>query len=319
MNTYTKSMLSLLLFLAATTGYVIAQPVVQGSPQILVEGKSTSFMKPVWAPSGDKIAFTSIRNKGLWVADKNGNTVRQITDEIAGNGFSWSTDSESILTRVSEFENRRRKMAIKIFHTDGKEPTQITDARDRMPAIPKWANFDQQVVLISDSEVEAFDSQKEIPARLKQQSIQPFYVLKSNQIAKGMVPENSTENISPFEDAEYLNLEVSPDGRKLAFEVYGGNLYVMNIDGTGLTDLGKANRPRWAPDSNYLIAMVAEDNGHNYTKSDLVAFSTDGSQRVNLTENTELIALNPDWSPQGNQIVFDTPDKGNIYILNISY
>ncbi|WP_020402505.1 PD40 domain-containing protein [Gracilimonas tropica] len=308
------SILSLQLSVFTAT----AQPVPQGEPTKIIEEPDMVFMNPSWSPDGEKIAITSARYQGLWITDENGQNLRKVTDEEAGFGFSWSSDSESILTRVSEYQNRRRKLAVKIFHTDG-SADQITEYRDEMPALPTWADFDQQVVLINEGEVEAFDSQKEVPAAMKQKTRQPFYVLKTDQIAKGMVPENSTENISPFQDATYLNLQVSPDGRKLAFEVYGGNLYVMNIDGTGLMDLGKANRPKWAPDSKYIVAMVTEDDGHNITKSDLYALSVDGTNRINLTSSTDLIAMNPDWSPNGQQILFDTSQDGAIYVLNIAY
>lgn len=318
MKLFSRSLFITLLFLSLTSLNILAQPSSQGEPEVLINVEGTSFMSPVWSPDGNKIAFTSSRRQGLWVAQANGNDIQQLTDQSAGYGFSWSEDSESILTRVSEFQNKRRKLAVKIFHTNGNEPTQVTDFRDNMPTLPKWANYDQQVVLISENDIESFDSGKEISTRQKTQITKPFYVLKSSQIATGKVPANSTENISPFDDAKYLNLEVSPDGKKLAFEVYGGNLYVMNIDGTNLMDLGKASRAKWSPDSQYLVAMVAEDDGHNYTKSDLYALSIDGEERINLTASTDLIAMNPDWSPKGNQIAFDSPEDGNIYVMEIN-
>ncbi len=307
--------LLLAFFLSKTT---LAQPAPDGEPRVLISMEGTDFTSPVWSPDGLKIAFTSARQQGLWVVDAQGNNIKQITDQSAGYGFSWSMDSQSILTRVSEYQDKRRKLAVKIFHTDGSEPTQITDFRDNMPTLPKWANYDQNVVLISENDIESFDSGKEVSSQQKSQVTKPFYVLKSNQIAKGKVPKNSTEDISPFENAQYLNLEVSPDGKKLAFEVYGGNLFVMNIDGSNLMDLGDASRAKWSPDSQYLVAMVAEDDGHNYTRSDLYALSIDGEERINLTASTDLIAMNPDWSPQGNTIAFDSPDDGNIYIMNIT-
>lgn len=318
MKLYSRSLFFALIFLTVFSLSVIAQPSPQGAPEVLIHVEGTDFMSPVWSPDGHKIAFTSARRQGLWIAQANGSDIQQITDESAGYGFTWSMDSESILTRVSKYQDKRQKLAIKIFHANGEEPTQVTDFRDDMPSLPKWANYDQQVVLITDDNIESFDSGKEIPNRQKTQVTKPFYVLKSNQIAKGKVPDNSTEDISPFEDAQYLNLEVSPDGKKLAFEVYGGNLYVMNIDGSNLMDLGKASRAKWSPDSQYLVAMVAQDDGHNYTKSDLYALSIDGSKRINLTSSTDLIAMNPDWSPQGDRIAFDSPEDGNIYVMNIS-
>ena len=319
MNSKTLSLITFLLLVVFTTSLVEAQPKAVGEPEVLVSSNGTPFMKPLWSPDGTSLAFTSIRHQGIWVADASGNQVEQITDKNAGYGFSWSTDGTSLLTRVSEYQNRRQKHAISIFSLADKNQQQITDFRDEMPATPQWADFDRQVVLITDKSVESFDTGKQLDSQQKMTTNKLFYVLKSNKLAAGMVPTNSTEDISPFEDAQYLNLEVSPDGQKLSFEIYGGNLFVMNIDGTGLVDLGKANRAKWSPDSQYVIAMIADDNGYEYTRSDIVALSVDGSQRVNLTESTDLLATNPDWSPTGNKIAFDNPKDGNIYVLSIEY
>jgi len=294
-----------------------AQPKTIGEPEILVQKAGTNFQSPIWSPDGSRIAVTADQYRGIWLADANGTNLNQLTDADAGYGMSWSSDSKSILTRLNTVENRRRNHAIAIFHTDKSSPDQITDFRPKMESLPQWAQYGEKVVLIQNDKIEAFDSKKEMPQQFKSKPSQAFYVLKSNTIAKGMIPTNSTENISPFEDAVYLNLEVSPDGQKLAFEVYGGNLYVMNVDGSNLIDLGKANRSSWAPDSEYLVASISEDNGYNITKGDLFAFSIDGSQKINLTENTDLIAQNPNWSSTGSKPVFDVPDKGIIYSITI--
>lgn len=312
-NNYTSIAILLLTF---TVNYTFAQPRAVGEPQIILQQDGINFQAPVWSPDGSKIAVTANQYRGIWLADANGSNLKLLTDADAGYGMSWSLDSKSILTRLNTVENRRRNHAIAIFHTDGNS-SQITEPRSKMEALPKWAQYGEKIVLIQNENIEAFDSGMDMPEQFKTKPSQAFYILKDNEIAKGMIPTNSTENISPFNDAQYLNLTVSPDGQKLAFEVYGGNLYVMNVDGSNLVDLGKANRPSWSPDSQYIAASVSEDNGYNITKGDIFVFSIDGSQKSQLTENVDLIAQNPDWSPTGSKIAFDVPDKGAIYILNI--
>lgn len=296
-----------------------AQPKAKGEPKILVPGDGQFFQNAVWAPDGSSFAFTSTQYQGIWVADKDGKNINKITDKNAGYAFTWSSDSETILTRTTEYVNRRKHSAITLFDKSSGKETQLSEPRLSMSSMPQWAQFDEKVVLISDNKIETFETGKVADAA-KQKMIpdQSFYLLKKNQLAKGMIPSNSTENISPFEDAIYLNLQVSPDGKKLAFEIYGGNLFVMNVDGTELVDLGAANNPSWSPDNRYVIANRIVDDGHNITDADIFAFSVDGSEQINLTATTSLIALNPSWAPDGNSIIFNEPTTGNIYLLEIT-
>jgi Tol biopolymer transport system component len=308
----------ILILITFISSDINAQLSVVGEPEILIASDDFKYMKPTWSPDGNSIAYTSARNSGIWVTDISGENRRLVTDETAGFGFAWSQDSESILARVSTYENRRRKHAITVFNVISSDLRRITEFRNEMPSIPKWTNADQSIVLITDNKVESFESGLEIPVEARKFVNQRFYVLKSGSIASGMIPENSIADISPFDNADYINLEISPDGKKLAFEVYGGNLYVMNIDGTGLRDLGRANRPKWSPNGDYIIAMVATDNGHNYQTSDILAFDVVNNAQYNLTAATDLIATNPTWSPSGTRIAFDSPETGNIYLLSIS-
>ncbi len=296
-----------------------AQPQAKGEPKVVVEGNGDIFQNPVWSPDGSSFAYTSIQYQGIWIADKNGNNTRQITDKSAGYGMSWSSDSQTLLTRVTDYVNRRKQTTISLFDAATTNETTLTEPRPNIDVLPQWAQFDEKVVLISDNGIESFATGKELDAdKNKMVPNQAFYLLKKNQLAKGKIPENSTEDISPFDAAEYLNLQVSPDGTKLAFEVYGGNLYVMNVDGTGLIDLGVAYRPAWSPDSQYIVANKTEDNGHDITSADIYAFNVNGNEVINLTENTSRIAMNPSWAPDNSGILFNDPQTGSIYILEIT-
>lgn len=64
--------------------------------------------------------------------------------------------------------------------------------------------------------------------------------------------------------------------------------------------------------------MVANDNGYQFTESNIYALGVENNARINLTEGTNLIATNPDWSPTGDRIAFDSPETGNIYVLTIN-
>ena len=134
----------------------------------------------------------------------------------------------------------------------------------------------------------------------------------------GNIDTKKYDLFSPLGDEYYLNIVVSPDDQKVAFEVYGGNLHVMNLDGTGLKDLGKGHRPQWAPDSQHLVYMITSDDGHTIISSDLYTININGSDKKRLLNSDNKLEMNPSWSPDGIKIIYDVSDEGAIYSIEVS-
>ena len=126
----------------------------------------------------------------------------------------------------------------------------------------------------------------------------------------------AVRTLAPLGDAELLNVTPSPDGSRVAFEAYGGGLYVMDADGSDVVALGAGSRPSWSPDGAWVVVMVSEDDGHDYTASDLVAVRADGSARVALTTTPGRLEMNPSWSPDGRAVAFDDGDA--LYLLPLA-
>jgi hypothetical protein len=123
--------------------------------------------------------------------------------------------------------------------------------------------------------------------------------------------------LQPFPAAQYLNLVLSPDYQFIAFEVYGGNCYIMNIETLELIDLGRGNCPEWSRDSQYLAYMLAEDDGHHFTAADIFISNLTGTVKQNITAGVDYLAMYPTWSPSGLQIAYSTPEEGNIEIIEL--
>jgi Tol biopolymer transport system component len=113
----------------------------------------------------------------------------------------------------------------------------------------------------------------------------------------------------------------SPNGKKIAFNAPGaggvGDIWVINVDGTGLTNLtqtpsGEA-RPAWSS-SGQQIVFQSNRSGN----ADIWVMDADGSNAVQLTSHSARDEA-PDWSPDGRKIVFqsfrDDP-RGDIYVMN---
>jgi Tol biopolymer transport system component len=311
-----------LLFVAsAFSTQANAQKPVAGDISKIIEMDGVDIINPKWSPDGSKIAFTSANQTGLWVADANGDNIQQITDdESVGFGFSWSYDSSYLLARHSVQNGPRRIHAVKLYSIETGGATELTDYRNQMPAVPVFSANQQQVLLPLRDRVETLESGLQL--RIKtiptgEATTQPVVLNSRSAIQVATDQSDSYNTLVPFEGRTFLNATPSPDGQRIAFEVMGGNLYIMNTDGSGIVDLGRANRPEWSPDGRYLAAMLAEDDGYQMTQSDIVAFTTDGSECLYFTTSSGLIAMNPSWSPDGSKIAFHAANESGIFVLEL--
>ncbi len=304
---------SLTIFFLLLAPLLFAQT---NSPIYLTGSIEDISMSPVFSPDGNKIAYTKAGYKGIWIYDLTLNSSKQITDEMAaGFGYKWSSDSKSILTRVAKYEDLKRYNAVKVFNVDSDQSSQLTDYKSMMPYLPEWTEGDAKVLLPTRDNFEIYLTGK--PKLQYRNNSEKSFFLKDDKIIAEDATTNKLDYFEPIKDAQYINFSISPDRTKIVFEVMGGNIFVMNVDGTNLTDLGKGNRPRWSSDSGKLIYMIAEDDGQDYTGSDIYTINIDGTQKINLTNTRDRIEMNPSFSPEGKKIVFDVINDGSIYLMNI--
>lgn len=303
----------ILLFFIVLVQFAMPQ---QNSPVYLLGSVDDVSINPMFSPDGNKIVYTKAGYQGIWIYDLVTKSLKQITNEpAAGFGYQWSSDSKSILSRVAKFENAKRLNAVKIFDVESNKSVQLTDYQSRMPYLPVWSDGDSKVILPTNKGIEVFNSGKLNKSISTILEIDAF--IKDGKIVTRQVLDEKVKILEPIKDAQILNIVTSPDGGKVAFEVLGSNMYSMNIDGTKLTDLGKGNRPRWSSDSKKIIYMIAEDNGQDFIASDIYSINADGTQKKNLTNTNDKIEMDPCFSPDGKEIVFDVYNDGSIYLMNI--
>lgn len=290
-----------------------------GSPFIVVGNDGTYYMQPRWSPDGSRIAFTSANYRGLWVISVNETEAVNLSRErAAGFGFEWSGDSRSIVTRVARFDGAKRLNAIKIFDIGTQTFRLLTEYRSKMPALPHWTDMDEKIYLFNRNELEFFESGVTAAGIQKQNTDKIIYYLKDDKIVVGNVDNQLFNMINVNEEWQILNPALSPDKSKIAFEVYGGNMYVIGIDGNGLVDLGQGNRPQWSPEGDHLVYMITTDDGHQMITSDLYIIKADGTEKVRLNFPDDKMEMNPSWAPDGKRIAFDVFEEGAIYIIEIS-
>ncbi len=300
-----KQLLIILMFFSAVYA--------QQSREKIAGGFGEVFFAPQFSPDGTMLAFTSDKYQGIWIYKFQDESVTQVTDEIAsGFGFSWSQDSRTILTRVAIYEGANRLNAVKTFDVLTGETKNLSGYLANIPALPQWTNDNTKIISYS-KKTDLYSTGK--VAKTGSSNIAAYALGSKIIFVQG---STGTETLyEPMKNREVINLSLSPDSRKVVFEILGGNLNVMNNDGSGLKDLGRGYRPKWSPDSKTVVYMLAEDDGHSFTSSELYLVNADGSGRKKLTDTPDQIEMNPSFAADGKKIAFDVLNEGYIYIMNI--
>jgi dipeptidyl aminopeptidase/acylaminoacyl peptidase len=119
---------------------------------------------------------------------------------------------------------------------------------------------------------------------------------------------------------------ISPDGTRLAFEALdGGNsdIYVVNVDGSGLTrlttDPATDQYPQWSPDGSTIVydnAGAHEDSDPQFSKtSEIFTVPANGSAGPTQLTNNSVADAAPAYSPDGRRIAFMHDGDNQIWTM----
>lgn len=275
---------SLLLFSAImlSAGSLMAQSKANGEPRLLIKS-AQSLMAPVWSPDGSKIAVTGDNFIGIWVANADGSNLNQVSEALgAGYKMNWQ-DAQTIVSTPYTVENSLRMVRIENVNVETAEISEVAPA---------------------------------------QRGFRPSKVMKNVNLLRIMCdqPAEATRLIPSLEQYAgkmVLNPALSPDGKKIAFQIVSYGLFVCDVDGANLKSFGKGAYPSWAPNSRDLMFARIQDNGERFTASDLFSVNTETGVEENLTPNSDVIPITLSVSPDGSKVAFDNDVDGNIYVVDL--
>jgi imidazolonepropionase-like amidohydrolase/Tol biopolymer transport system component len=114
-------------------------------------------------------------------------------------------------------------------------------------------------------------------------------------------PGPHTEKELTFTEGTWMNLDVSPDGQTIAFDLMG-DIYTLPITGGQATPLrtGLAYevQPRFSPDGSKILFTSDAGGGDNIWVMD-----ADGNNAKQITEEKFRLLNNPAWMPDGQYFV----------------
>lgn len=274
----------LLTVMAICVGSLLAsaQPRSASQPQKLIECKS-GLMAPVWSPTGDKIAVTTDNYTGILIANADGTALTQLTaDRGAGYKMAWSNDGKQIMGRSMTTDGHSLKRAMKAWNVaDGK-----ASAIKTSKAVPSW------------------------------NSTNSVYDIMANDAAGAT---SAIAALSSYAGKMVINPTLSPDGTKVAFQIPGNGIMVINADGSALKQVCQGSHPQWLPDNKSLIFTRVKDDGQRFISSDIYAVNIENGNESLLTGSTDLIPLTPAVSPDGKKVAFENAIDASIYVINLKY
>ena len=114
-------------------------------------------------------------------------------------------------------------------------------------------------------------------------------------------PGKYTDVTITTDEGTWMNLDVSPDGRTIAFDLLG-DIYTMPVSGGEArcirSGLAWEVQPRWSPDGGKILFTSDSGGGDN-----IFVMNADGSGARQVTKETFRLLNNAVWSPDGQYIV----------------
>ena len=269
-------------------------------------GFVVSFASAIGAQQPDvreRIAFTRVREDvtkpgdyrveaEIWMMNTDGTNARRLTHNGSDDfGIAWSPDGTQLVFGAVQFEpdstGKLKAVSARIYSmsAEGGNPKPITPL-DLRAQFPSWSADGRRIVFHGGR---GFGDNKALE----------IYIMNADGGELRQLTSNTTADFRP---------DWSPDGRRIAYvstRSGSSQIHIMNADGSDdvqiTTGAARVNNqaPDWSPDGTRIVFVSSRDGN-----AEIYAMNADGSALTRLTDNPAE-DVDPEWSADGKQIVFD--------------
>jgi len=243
-----------------------------GTNPVNITNNSADNSQPAWSLDGKKIAFTTNRdgNFEIYTMNIDGTNLMRLTNNSSNDSEpDWSPDG----TKIAFRSNRDGNDEIYVMNSDGTNQINLTN-NPSIDGEPQWSPDGTKIL---------FSSWREGPT----------YLFNMN-------PNGSNVQKIPGTLTWVGSAGWSPDGQKIGFSAWG-NLYVMNADGSNriiLLSNPSTYSPlfgSFSPDGSKIVFF--NDPSYQNLNFDIYVMNSNGTNIVNVTNNSSLNNQGATWSP----------------------
>jgi hypothetical protein len=119
----------------------------------------------------------------------------------------------------------------------------------------------------------------------------------------------------------FFDVELSTDGTlALVTESRGaeGHLWIAPTAGGAPRDLGVGYHGCLTPDARTVVFLLQENDGRQFTASDLWARPVDGGPAVRLTSTPDVLEIAPALSPDAHQLAYVDDATGRVHVARLA-
>jgi TolB protein len=243
----------------------------------LTTGEPGNFF-PAWSPSGEQLAFVSIRNhkREIWIIDSSGNNERFITS-----GFlpAWSPDGRKLAFTRSDAKRRRQ---IWVIGVDGRGERQLTS--EGFNHCPTFSPKGDKIAYWSGDargfgQVWVMNSDGTDPSQL------------THPEKNAYTPDGSSANAPAWLFSKRIACWSGIEHRY-------GQIWTMNPDGSDKKQLtnepapASSDNPTWSPDGKRILFDTQRRK-----RPEIWIMNADGSDQHVLVSNLSVIPMRTSWQP----------------------
>ena len=267
--------------------------------------------KSVYLQKNNRVLATGRSDIGLVIYDPKSNELTLLNDSNgAGTKILLDQNEENIVFQTSYLVENRRYSSINIQNISDKKTSIVVENRRNLKLLAVNLN---SVIYLDDNKIFSHDI---ITGKSEQNPNNISIAYSDHDLNLSLYINGEKKILNPLGPGNYIWVDISYDKKKILFNKIGSGTYVCNLSGDIINELGRINYAKWIDDGKWIMGMEDQDEGHRYIKSDIFLINTKSKEKINLTENTDVIALYPSVSKNLEYLIFND-ENGKIYISGL--